>query len=151
MEGRGFSGGAKAGGDEVLGEVECGFGGENGSDRFPGGRDAVADHPDAAHPGATHPCAQAAGFTHGVHHFPEEFLVVEHQQVPESHQFGHHPFDHPALGFQDEGALAPASREEGTGAPGHGIFFPGLECVVIGDDDASFADFRDEIRGGAGR
>ena len=27
---------------------------------------------DAAHPGA-----QAAGFTHGVHHFPEEFLVAD--------------------------------------------------------------------------
>ena len=66
-------------------------------------------------------------------------LVIEHEDVLQAHQAGHHPLDHLSFGFQRI-QLLPATLEQGSAALGKLDALAKLEGVVVGDDDLGAID-----------
>ena len=62
-------------------------------------------------------------------------LVIDGQDVPHAHQFGHHALQHLSLGFQRVEGLAAALKQR-SAAPGQLDTLAPFEGVVIGDNDA---------------
>ena len=73
-------------------------------------------------------------------------LVVEHQDVLQAHQVGHHPLDHLPFGFERVQLLA-AALEQGSAALGKLHALAQLEGVVVGDDDLGALEVAEHVAG----
>ena len=62
-------------------------------------------------------------------------LVIEHHDVFQPHEIGHHTLDHLALGLDGHWALAGAAFEERTATGGHLNALAELEGVVVRDHE----------------
>ena len=73
-------------------------------------------------------------------------LVIEHEDVLQAHQAGHHSLDHLSFGFQRVQFFA-AALEQGAAALGKLDALAKLESVVIRDDDLGAIELAEHVAG----
>ena len=72
-------------------------------------------------------------------------LVVEHENVPEAHQFGHDALQHLALGLRERPGRPLAPLQQGAGPLRKGLALAAAEGVVVRDHDARLTERIEEV------
>jgi len=73
-------------------------------------------------------------------------LVVEHENVPESHQLGHDALQHLALGLRERPGRPSAPLQQEAGPLPNGFPLAPAEGVVVRDHDARLTEHGEELR-----